>query len=361
MKQLTPRERLERCYYHQEVDRPGVYVRRGWPKNDPTYERLVKLIDSKTDLKFDWHLNTPSGVRTESRTEPVSEDWQRQITVMHTPGGDLESARLASLKGQPGLDESYFIKNEGDVAKWLSLPMPPVEGDCSTFFKAKEDVGDRGIIEAPIGMNPGGTVARLCGSETFAIFSITQRDLVHQMLERQTQIMEAKLKLMLSHDVGPFFKMAGEEYVAPPLHGPRDFDDFNVAYDKRLTDLVHDAGGRVHVHCHGSIRRLLDLFIKLGVDVLHPVEPPPLCDCPAAEAKKVFEGKVTIEGNIQISDMYEAPVEEIERQTRALIEDVFYDRRGLIVCPTASPYIRGGGERSYANFECMIETALAAM
>ncbi len=360
MKGLTSRERLERCYYHQELDRPGVYVRRGWPKDDATYDRLIELIDGKTDLKFHWGLNSPSGVRTETRTEPVSEDWQRQTTVMHTPGGDLEGTRLISLKGQPGLDESYFIKDEGDVEKWLSLPMPTVGGDCSSFFSAREAAGERGIMDVAIGANPGGGVVTLCGSETFAILSITRRDLVHQMLERRTQILEARLKYMLSQGVGPFFGMSGQEYIAPPLHGPRDFDEFNVAYDRRLTDLVHEAGGRVHVHCHGSLRRLLKLFVKLGVDVLHPVEPPPLCDCPAADAKKVFAGKVTIEGNIQIADIYEAPVEEIERQTRALIKDVFYDRRGLIVCPTASPYIRGAGEQCYANFECMIETVLAA-
>ena len=360
MQKLTARQRLERCYFHQETDRPGVYVRRGWPKDDSTYEPLIKLVDGQTDLKFGWSLRMPgSGVRTESRTEPVSEDFQRVVTTMHTPQGPLTSTRLVSLKGQPGLHETYYIKDEADVGRYLSLPVPEVGGETDSFFKFKQDIGERGIVEAGIGMNPGGKAAILFGSETFAIMSVTHRDLVHQVLERETRIMEGMVKHMLAAGVGPFFAMLGQEYIAPPLHGPRDFHDFNVAYDKRLTDLVHDVGGRVHVHCHSSLRTILHEFLELGADVLHPIEPPPLCDCPASVAKEAFEGKICIEGNLQIADMYENSPDNIEAQVRQLIEDAWYDRRGLIVCPSASPYIRGGGGQSYPQFERMVETVLA--
>lgn len=361
MHKLTPRERLERCYFHQETDRPGVYVRRGWPKDDPTYDPLIKLVDERTDLKFGWSLKTPpAGIRMEARTEPLSDDFSRQITTLFTPKGELTSTRLVSLKGKPGMDETHYLKDERDVERYLSLPVPPVGGETDSFFKTKHDVGDRGILEAGLGLNPGGKAATLFGSEAFAIHSLTHRDLVHKLLERETQIIVDRLKHMLAAGVGPFFSMLGQEYIAPPLHGPRDFHDFNVAYDKRITDLIHEAGGRVHVHCHGSILTLLEEFVQMGVDVLHPVEPPPLCDCPAAAAKEAFKGIICIEGNIQIGDMYEASVDDIEAQTRALIEDVFYDRRGLIVCPTASPYIRDAGRDCFPNFERMVETVLAA-
>jgi len=359
MQSLTPRERLERCYFHQETDRPGVYVRRGWPKEDPTYEPLIQLVDGKTDLKFGWTLRSPTNMRSESRTEPVSEDFSRQVTTLFTPQGELTATRLVSLKGKPGMQETYYIKDEADAEKYLSIPVPEVSGEVESFAKLVADVGDRGIVEAHPGMNPGGQVAMLLGSETFAIFSITHRELIHRLLERRTGIMVDQAKYMLARGVGPFFAMAGEEYIAPPLHGPKDFHDFNTVYDKRITDLVHDAGGRVHIHCHGSIRTLLDEFPELGADVLHPVEPPPLCDCPARAAKEAFRGKVCIEGNIQISDMYESTPDEIEAQTRTLFADAFDDRRGLIVCPSASPYIRGEGHTCFPNFERMVETVLA--
>jgi hypothetical protein len=72
--------------------------------------------------------------------------------------------------------------------------------------------------------------------------------------------------------------MDGQERVAPPLHGPLDFHDFNARYDKPIIDLIHEIGGRMHVHCHGSIKRVLNYFVDMQVDVLHPFEAPPMGD-----------------------------------------------------------------------------------
>ncbi len=40
-------------------------------------------------------------------------------------------------------------------------------------------------------------------------------------------------------------------------------------------ELVHEAGGRVHVHSHGSVKGVFQGFVDMGVDVLHPIEPTP--------------------------------------------------------------------------------------
>jgi len=356
---MNRRERLERCYFHQELDRPGVFCRTGFPGDDPTYDRLKAYLAEHTELKRSWHGLTLAPTPTvESRLEPYSEDFQRQVLTMHTPAGDLEATRLASLKGQPGLAESYYIKCREDAEKYLSLPVPEVGGDVSGFAAAMADMGDEGIIETGIGMNPAGTAATLCGSETFAIMSITDRDVLHALCQRRTEIAIQWVKYALAHGVGPFFAMAGEEYVAPPLHGARDFEDFNVRYDKQIIDVVHDAGGRVHIHCHGSIKKVMPGFVASGVDVLHPFEPPPMGDITPAEAKELARGQVCLEGNIQIGYLYEHTPEEIREETEALIDAAFDDRRGLIVCPTASPYIRGKGEESFPRFKAMIDAGL---
>ena len=112
------------------------------------------------------------------------------------------------------------------------------------------------------------------------------------------------------------------------------------------------------VHCHGSIKKVLAGFIEMGVDVLHPFEAPPMGDVTAAEAKEMARGRLCLEGNIQIADLYEQTPEAIREQTAALIADAFDDRRGLIVCPTASLYIRGAGRRCFPQVKAMVETVL---
>jgi hypothetical protein len=172
------------------------------------------------------------------------------------------------------------------------------------------------------------------------------------------KVMLRVVAYLLERKVGPYFSMAGEEYVVPPLHGLEDFRDFNVRYDKPIADLIHEAGGRLHIHCHGRLKAVLPAFLEIAPDVLHPVEAPPMGDVTAAEAKAMLQGRTCIEGNLQIAGLYEHTPARIREETEALIADAFSDRRNLIVSPTASPYIRGQGEVCFEQYRAMIETVL---
>ena len=361
MSVLSRRERLHRCYFNEQVDRPAVYTRVGYPRDCPTYTKMRAYMEANSELKGNWNSAAVQTTkpRTEGRTEPVSEDWERHIATLYTPKGELECASLLSLKGQPGLSESYFLKSREDAEKYLSLPMPELGGDVAGFFELDREMGDRGIVQCGAGSNAGGMVVRLFGSELFAIMSIMDRDLIHTLLERELQVILNRLKYVISRGVGPHFCMSGQEYISPPLHGPRDFGDFNVKYDKPVIDMIHDAGGRVHIHCHGSVKKVMQQFVDMGTDVLHPFEGPPLGDITPAEAKARCRDRLCLEGNIQIADMYEQSPENIREQTEGLIRDCFDDRKGLIVCPTASPYVRGGGERALPQYRAMVEAVLA--
>ena len=353
---MNSRERLRRAYFHEEMDRPGVYSRRGFPDGDPSYDRLKDYLHACSDLKLPWNgeaIETP--YQSDHSLERHSEDFQRHLTTLRTPAGDLQASRLVSLRGQPGLNETFFIKTNQDAEKYLSLPMPIIQGDTSSFFTTDEQVGDRGIVEVDLGLNPAGCVVELFGSEAFAIASITDRDVIHALCRRRMAVKMDAVKFLLSHQVGPFFTMLGQEYVTPPLHGPRDFHDFNVAYDKPIVDLIHDGGGRMHIHCHGRIKTVMQAFVDMGADVLHPFEAPPMGDITPAEAKALAGDRLCLEGNIQIGHMYEHTPEEIRRETTALIESVFSDKKGLIVSPTASPYIRDGGGACFQQYKAMID------
>jgi hypothetical protein len=361
MKTLTRRERLRRCYFYEDLDRPAAYCMRMFPTDDPSYDRLKDYLGEHTELKGRWGTEVcQTPYETETRVEPHSEDWDRQITVLRTPAGPLERTSLVSRKGQPGLHETLYLKTREDAEKYLSLPLPATNGDVSRHFQRDREVADRGMAEAALNYNAAGFVVELFGSELFALMSLTDRDVIHALCERELQILTNRVKHLLSEGVGPLFSLSGQEYIVPPMHGPEDFRDFNMRYDRPIIDLIHEGGGRVYVHCHGSVKRVIDGFVEAGVDVLHPFEPPPLGDITAAEAKAVARGCMCLEGNIQINRMYERRPDEIREEARALIRDAFDDRRGLIVCPTASPYIRDRGEDYFARFRAMMDAVLEA-
>lgn len=359
-KSMTRRERLERCYRYKEVDRPAVYSRDGFPGNDPSYDALKAYLKAHTETKAIWHGGgVPMPPLKETRTELYSEDFERHIGVIATPMGGLERTHLVSLKGQPGLHETFFIDSPEAAEKWLSLPMPDPACDARAFFEADAQVGDAGIAEAGLSFNPAGFVAELCGSETFSMMSVTDRDVLHALCQWRCDAMLARVRNLIEQGVGPFFSMLGQEYLVPPLHGKADFDDFNTRYDKPIIDLIHDAGGRIHIHSHGAVKSVFQGFLDMGADVLHPIEPPPQGDILAAEAKALARGRLCLEGNIQIHRMYDESPETIRAETEALIADAFDDHAGLIVSTSASPYIRGLGQQCFPQYKAMIDAVLA--
>ncbi|MBN2312152.1 MAG: hypothetical protein JXR94_24450, partial [Candidatus Hydrogenedentes bacterium] len=281
--------------------------------------------------------------------------FERHTTIVHTPAGDLRSVYLSGRKGQPGMQEEHLLKSVEDAEKYLSLPISTVSGDVSSFFELDRQAGDRGIVEVGLGLNPAGLVADLLGSARFAEFSVEHRGLLHALMQRRLDQMLAVARYLVGAGVGPHFALLGQEYVAPPLHSPRDFAEFNVRYDRQIADGVHEAGGRLHVHCHGPLKAVLPQFLDLGADVLHPIEAPPMGDVTPAMAKEVFRGRTCIEGNIQIGDMYTETPEGIRAAAEGLIRDAFDDGGGLIVCPTASPYVPEMSRQCYDNYAALVE------
>jgi hypothetical protein len=265
VREMTRRERLERCYRGEPVDRPAVYSRTGMPADDPSYYRLRALLRERTECKAIWSsfgLDAPYAI--DSRIEPYAPDWDRRVNVLHTPAGDQTATHLVSRQGQPGLHERFFVDGPAAAERYLSLPLPEVDDDVSAFFAGDAEVGDAGIAEANLGFNTAGFIAELCGSETFALMSITHRDVLHALCERQQRLLLRRLDVLLACSLGPYFSILGQEYLVPPLHVPADLDDFNVRYDGPIIERIHDAGGRVHVHCHGSVARVLDGFLAMG-------------------------------------------------------------------------------------------------
>ena len=281
---LTSHERLRRLYFHEEMDRPAVIIRWWGFRDDPTASDLYKLMTEKADWVEPW---VPGEL----------------LHYEHPPHVE----RPASAGGK-----QYPLKSVEDAERYLATPMPRIGGDVSGFFKAQEMVGERGIVAVHLGNNPGGQVAELFGSESFALMSALERELVHRLVHREQAIKLALLEFLIAQGVGPFFHIVGQEMIAPTLHSPADFFEFNVRYDRDISDRIHSAGGRLNVHCHGSVKKVLPMIRQMRPDGLHPVEGPPMGDVTLKEARELLGPEICMIGNIQIGDLYSDSVDEID-------------------------------------------------
>lgn len=318
MTAMKSSERLRRFYFHQEMDRPAAVIRWWGFRDDPSLTDLSRLMREQADWVEPW---------------------------------------FPDLFGRDR--KTYPLKGMEDAERYLAQPLPEIGGDVSGFFRLRQEVGDRGIVLVALGCNPAGQVASFFGSEKFAILSVDARDLLHRLMQREQEIKKRIVRFLVGQGVGPYFAIDGQEMITPPLHGRDDFYDFNVRYDRPLADLIHAANGRLNVHCHGSLKAVLDGFIDLGADVLHPFEAAPMGDVTPAGVKQALRGRVALEGNIQIADFYEKTPGDIRAQVQALIRDCFDDRRGLAVTATASPFMTGRGHDCFPQYLALVEAVTA--
>lgn len=358
---LTSRERLDRCFRHKEIDRPGLFIRGVDGKNplNDSYRKLLEMVLKACDLKnIIYLMQYKDSSDIAFKKEAFTEDFERHIITLHTPAGELHKSYLVGLKGNPGYIEKHFIETLEDAETYMSMPEQRMFFNTEDFFEEDRRLGDRGVTVIELGLNPAGSVVDLLGSENFAIWSIENREMLHSLMERERNILANRIKVLVKEKAGPYFAMLGEEYITPPLHGAKDFYEFNVKYDKPLIDLIHDSGSYIHIHSHGPLKNVLHHFKEMGVDVLHPIEAPPMGDVPIKEAKEILKGRVCIEGNIQIGDIYERNPAEISNMVNEIIKEAFYDHEGLIVCPTASPFAPEMSERVFRNYSSLISAVL---
>lgn len=289
---------------------------------------------------------------TEDRT-----DWIAHYRLLHTPGGALRAMHLVSKTRQPGLQREFLVKDLADFDKVLSVPYEPLRPDVAGFFEAAARLGDRGIVQCFI-PNPISMVHDLMGSDRLAIWSLTDRARIDELLWTFQRRCVDLLQYLLDQGVGPVFTMNGEEYVTPPLHSSKDFRAFAIEPELELSKRLHEAGGLLHVHCHGPVNAVLEDFAEIGINCLHPLEPPPMGDVALADAKRRIGHTICLEGNIQIGDIYTGKTQDIVAQVRHNIDVT--QGVGYIVSPTASPYTPSLPPQAVKNYLAMIEAAMTA-
>jgi hypothetical protein len=364
---MTSRERLTRAFRCEPTDRVPLQVRGvptwddGWlEQKGPSFAPLFEAVREHGDLAANW--GAPTGfyfsatTQIESRVETLDSDrpdYTVRRHVVETPAGPLTGETHVSTAGHPPLQTKFWLETEEDLRRFRSIPYAPPEPDVSGFAELDERLGERGIVLTGAGMDPAGEVWALLGTEGLAMWSVLRRSVVFELLETMCERQLALVRYLLDRGVGPFFAWAGPELALPPIHSPRDFNEFVVAYDRRLTELIHSRGGLVHVHSHGSLGDILEGFAEMGTDCLHPIEAPPWGDVPLVEAKRRIGGRVCLEGNVQIGDIFDLPGDQFEQVVRQAMRDG-KPGGGFILAPTASPYVPELSDRARDNYLTMI-------
>lgn len=339
---MTGRERLNAIFNGEPVDRPSLKLWGFYPDQkliDDAYSDVYELAAQVTDYMC--QCASPANIRlgmaashiVETRRTPGPSQWEDITTVWHTPAGDLTGIYRASTTGLPGYELEHMVKTPQDLEALLSVPYEPLPLSLETYHTLDQRIGDRGICVYEID-EAMFALQSLMGPENFALMSIECRDLVHKVIAEYSSRIQLEVQQVFDAGLKPVFGWVGPEVCIPPLMSPRDFEEFVMRYDKPLCDYIHEHGGHVWVHCHNHVSRFIERFLYMGVDVLNPIEPPPMGDVQLDDAVERFGNRIGFEGNIETHDLWTADTARIEALVAAAVAQGGKSDR-FILCPSA--------------------------
>ena len=118
-----------------------------------------------------------------------------------------------------------------------------------------------------------------------------------------------------------------------PLVGVELFERFLAPHLKRLTELGHDYGLPVMMHCCGGFKPLIPSMIVAGLDGLHALQP--TChDMVLPDLKREFGDKIVLNGGVDSHHiLIEGEPSLVRKKTREAI-DILKPGGGCIISPS---------------------------
>lgn len=366
---VTPRERLLAVIAGKVPDTVPIFLRGVSPFGDkmnwmgafdPSYQRLRDLAYEKTDIFHPIGLDTgvflsAGGPEIDASVVYEDADWRDVESKIDTPKGPITSVTRSSKHNlYEVMTTEFFIESPDDLDRLMSIPYQPVRPDVEAVMSRKDkEVGERGVpvvsIPSAIGLTYG-----LLGSEGLAIWSALRREpLVGLVRELGRRVLDY-VGWLLQHGAGPVFSWGGSELALPPLMSPHDFHTLVTEVDTPVHELIHRHSHYTWVHCHGGVGVVLDEFLKMGVDMLEPVEAPPGGDILLSEAKRRAAGRIVLMGNMPYEALISWEPSRIEEKVKADCQAAM-EGGGFIMMPAASPFEPVLTDKGFEGYRTYVE------
>ena len=271
----------------------------GWLPSAGTYalQAPPSFDNERIVVRNDEHIITRSFRNRNGRRV-----WAERVTVYYRDNPPTRGV-LASKIGLP--DEPDMCEEITGVREWPR--------GQELFDQVYAYMGDSGVVGGGVGLPS-------LGKEPEAVYEYYDHPArVRERLERQREAILQQAERVL--DLGPDILMLGVSgYVT--LHGPRIARELGLEALQGVTALSKRRGVPTHLHCCGYERDLVEMAAEESdLNLINPLEPPPMGDCDLAEIKRTFGAKIALMGNLHTTDvMLRGTPEQVEGAAKWCID-----------------------------------------
>ena len=366
---MTNRERLLRILDGRPVDRVPIWLL--FP-----YHTLPYYVDVRSNPRYRpvFERSTELAIMLNRRNPPVSlyPLVRTQTDHLHQPGARITRQRWRYndvdlyadvIEHENGTRVKKLLETDEDLRKLSALPVDTdprsierqLDDWLPRYLAEKSEFPEQfGAMMLDLG-EPIGPLYHVSNLESLSIWSLTQNELIVNLLDRYMEHKRLVYAYCLERDLADVYFMVGSELAAPPMVSRSTFQQWIVRYGKELVDLVHSHGRKVIMHFHGQIREILPDFVTMGPDGLHTIEAPPVGNCTIDEAFSLVGDVMTLIGNIQYDCFRSYSPREMEEEVRRVIAEA--RGRRFIISPTAGPFDEDISEGVVQNYLAFLEAA----
>jgi hypothetical protein len=232
-----------------------------------------------------------------------------------TPKGNLSTSY--AVNKFTGWMEKPLIKNEDDFELFRQFYPVPVGADWSGVIKAKNKVGDSGIVRmASRGFGQSGafqSLANMMDTVNLIYKMYDNPSWVHYALNEinnkniETIYNCGKIQADLVETGGG---AGSSTVISPNMHR-----EFCLPYDTKLHKAIHNMGALVTYHLCGGIMPLLEIVIENGADALETMTPNGMGgDCDLKEASARIGDRMAFVGGLDQNRCFEKGTPETVRE-----------------------------------------------
>lgn len=340
MKDMTPRERVKTAINHQVPDRVPTALGGGpYGIVDELYFELldefgieepaeqfrtghnITHLDDRVferlgvDTRYVWPAASPSSPQKPTEDPDVYLDgygqpWRQAFPYWYATEGILAG------KGVEDIDE---------IVDWPDPSQPRwTEGVRERARSLREETDYYVIARMVTSHGPYMTAAHLRGTENFLLDLSINEEFVSTLVERVTNTINELLKgyMEAMGDYIDLVELPGDDYAANEnlIMSPDTFRKYFKPALAQLVSTIKDARSDVKVmmHSDGMIKKLLDDFIDIGVDVIHPLEPLDAMD--HSDVKAQYGDRLAIIGGIDITQAMPGSKQDVIDEVRTRIQ-----------------------------------------
>jgi hypothetical protein len=321
---MKPRERVLAALAGEMPDRVPFVIWNNKLPGEPVNRGLLECEACIVNKSTVYQAGTPD---IEVETEQLAEidGLPRRRKVFHTPAGDLTTEERI-VPGSIWLEKMPFTGPD-DYEPLEAFIRGKVYRPCHDKFVADDTMyGGQALARPETIYTPiQDLICKYMGVEVFCIEWADRRDQLLKLCETIAEDRRKRLELVAA---SPANYVIIEGNVITEVTGPQRFEEYHIPYIEEACQLLHDNGKYAGAHFDANNKLLADVIAKTSLDLVESFTPPPDCNLPLAEARRLWPEK-TIQINFPSSVHLNGP-EAVEQAAAEILKEASPGNRFIV-------------------------------